>query len=796
MLIKKDTNSTNGSAAVIPLTTAYCEVANVRVYNNQPTFAFKDFITTDDVYFPGNHPIVYCEHQSYNYGTTSFEGVNQVKTGNSYAGTTDVGSTDFYYAPGDAFQRLQDYVSGDDQFKFEFNRIENWLDFVVEGYSDPKMAYLNFYGTESNTAVAFSPTNYVDKYVESGGNVVVAVSNTEAGAVPTNQEGQWRGGNSFTFSNYGFIDIDSLGQQILTGIVTNTRIYADHTTAEFTAKFSCQGSRWREHVARQHGNFRIDECDSCTSNGHYLNFFRNGTKIINSTFYTSGLTANLTDITKSNNSSITGDDLYFYFNTTGSYIDGTVHKGAQYTSVTANVKYTKEINGVVTHDVTEYHWYNSTGSQVYLGGGGGWKCSAVIDPLERDSKNIKYPKNKIDVNILSTEGRFFEITPHDCIPDYFGGAMLFSGSNLDSLFNVVNPNVPKYFCIGLKGIAASSTSDFSTNNTYNWACKLYKFNSDHFKKISTNTYAFFDDKISRLYNTLDYNDISGNQTRTFTPIGPFFMKLSGESKYKNADGNMISHPFYISNVNIIAEPDILDTMNYITSAKIETNINSRYIISKPAGSIGFGSKNSGHDVNRGNTDDYSYLAVQYPVSFILPDSVYFNLNVTEITNLGTCMSSVSSLRKNGFGSFQQLTAIKSNWENCGNLKDMQYLFSYAFKLEEIPSSWKGLSSLTAASNMFCKCSSLSSIPTDLFTYCTSLNYCQSMFEDCLALTSDIKPIIDYIMGHFYPGATGVYQSMFKGCTGIHSGSKTYAQIIADTSTTAYNSYYKYIFGLN
>jgi hypothetical protein len=164
-----------------------------------------------------------------------------------------------------------------------------------------------------------------------------------------------------------------------------------------------------------------------------------------------------------------------------------------------------------------------------------------------------------------------------------------------------------------------------------------------------------------------------------------------------------------------------------------------------------------------------------------------------------------------------LTAIKSNWANCYNVTDMNGLFNNATALREIPDSWYGLFNLTAAQSTFSNCSSLSaipntwfgltslkncygmfynctnlsSIPTD-FNSMTNLSDIRGMFEGCTSLTSDIGPILDYIKGHFYPGASTVYLNMFKGCTGVHSGSNTYSQITADSTSTAW---YNYIFGL-
>lgn len=789
MLIKKE-NNTVGSAAVIPLSTAHCMHGGSAAFGGQPTFTLKNFVSNDNIYFPGTNPIVYGDHQTFFEDTSSFRNVKQSITNGAYAGIDGGGG---YNSINDD---IQETINNSNGFKFGFNRIENWQELAT--YKNPEDAYLNYFCPSSNTAIFFIPTNVSEHYVESAGNIHVHISNTEVGAIPENEVYLWTQGSDFDFPTSDVVISGS--EQVLTGIVNNYRSDMQGSPT-YTAYYYCRGQHLIERVHREQHSIPIPSAAKCNKLINNLYFYKSDdTQVLNTVYYTSGLTAQIF-VNTINDDTFTGDDLYFTFNNTGNNIIGTVHKGARYTSVTADsVQYIESAYNInptgsyTSYDPSNYRWYNSTGSVENIGGGGQWSYGISASIPAYSNKFINYPQNNIDVTPQAS-GQYYNITPKDCIPDYFGGTMIFSGNSLDTMFNSQSTQ-DKYFCIGFKGISPSGLSDFYSTPYYNWSCKLYKFNDEHFKKIGPNTYCFFDDYISKIYNSLDYGDYFGNQTRTLSPVGPFFMNVTGYAD--NYDPNGVKERnFELTNNNMFnVVPTVLNMVNYVTSAKLETDINSRYLITKPASSIMYGTvttgsnPNNGREINFGNTDEYSYLAIQYPASIIDRSSIRFTNSLTEITNLGKSMSAISSMLPYG-STLTNLSAIKSSWKNCINLKDATKLFSFS-KIASVPDSWEGLSSLYSACDMFKSCTKLTDIPSDLFDCCPNLFNFSGMFMNCSALTSDIGPILDYITSHISASMYWVYGSAFMGCTGVHSGTNDYNQILADTDKL---NWYNTLFGI-
>ena len=377
----------------------------------------------------------------------------------------------------------------------------------------------------------------------------------------------------------------------------------------------------------------------------------------------------------------------------------------------------------------------------YCGGGGYWSFGfTAYSPYA--TKTIINPDNKSYTTLNDTLEEFTLSSKND-IPGYYGGTLLFSGNNLDSHFNA---DEKKFFFIGFKGIGSSGTWQ-SESETYNYRIKAYKFNSEHFKKLRTNVYAFEDTKIAPVNNFLQRNSSVSVQKQKHQIIGPFFLKLTGyASQYNKGDNPPDKQYWNMTESNNLDVPDVLSTMHYVTTDEPDS-----YVITKPVGSIEYGDE--GYGLTFGRTNTFDYWRVNLPYLITTGHPLYFHSNLTEITNLGTCMSAVTGIWPQDNSEFPNLTAIKGTWENCTNFKQLAFYkvkklvslpdswiglescnlgwsgFYGCEALTGIPNSWQGLNNLTGAAYMFYNGKSIKSLP-NTWEGLDSLIYSYNMFENC------------------------------------------------------------------
>ena len=449
---------------------------------------------------------------------------------------------------------------------------------------------------------------------------------------------------------------------------------------------------------------------------------------IDERLYFSAFTASITNYSLDNPPmTLTGDDLFFNFNTTGVNVTGTVmklHDSTVSANVTANVNYLKIINSVSSTDVSNYKWSNTTGTTGTIGGGGGYSFSVGVYP-PYSNKNIVNP---IDISkvVAHDDYKIFTLSSKNNIPDTYGGAILFSGNNLSSHFNQND----KFYCIGIKGVSYYYDNTADEIKLYdNFEGKLYKFNDEHFKKINDDTFVFFDDAISKIYTCTESTDYNGSNVRKFAPIGPFFCEYTGDTRVYD-DAGIAHYTFRITSGDLYSIPTVLHTMSYIHSFDPVKNTNQKYIIAKPAGAISYNS--DGFDKNHGNTETYSYLAMQLPTYVTTSTPLIFNSNITEITQLGDSVRAFTAMYSDN-NKLTALTAIKSNFYSCMNIENAASLFSGASALVEVPSDFNNFNKLYYAPSMFSDCVSLTALPD--FYGLHSLQFCPQMFSNCNKVTN-------------------------------------------------------------
>lgn len=382
--------------------------------------------------------------------------------------------------------------------------------------------------------------------------------------------------------------------------------------------------------------------------------------------------------------------------------------------------------------------------ELYRTGGGGGNIATTAYLPGKATKMTLPSKNTVDM-ATSTYKDYYRYISHKHIPHNFGGALLFSGSNLDNYYkNGSNYSDSKYFFIGLKGLGGNNNDitqipsywGFATHTANNYGYKAYKFDDTYFKKIGKNTYLFQDDAITPVYLGQD-TDTNGtsHSTRIAAPIGPFFMNVafSAYRKSPTVGGASTATCNITKENNNLPIPTVLSMMNYITPGS-----SANYVIAKPTGSLYYDyAGNNGGEANFGRTDDYDYFEYLNPL-YACSDvdlTVKITDNTTEITNLGTSMWAAKALYRQTSdinNNIPKLTAIKSNWQYCVNVKNTDNLCRNATGLTSIPSSWVGLNSLTAAHTMFKNCSALETIPSS-WEGLNSLTYANSMFENCVSL---------------------------------------------------------------
>ena len=531
------------------------------------------------------------------------------------------------------------------------------------------------------------------------------------------------------------------------------------------------------------------------------------------TMYSADMTAKVTNIrtTASTATQITGDNLQIHFTSTGNNVTGTIQKGGVggYIPVTANVTYhVKEysanennntysrISAESTTIPSTYNWTGS-GEVKTIGGGGAYGIGFNVYPIYANKKTY-WPITR--ANITSDDcGRYFTLSTKtktlseqdifESIPDSYGGAMIFSGTDLTSKFNNSNNPQYNYIYIGFKGIGKLPEEAFDQSIYFsgNFAFKAYKFNDEHFKQIGENTFYFQDDSICKLNSKATLNNTSGSNDRPQSIYGPFFFKTLQNTTYMyyNTSSNSV---YTLSAENLLDNiPTILNTINYITPASI-ADTSGDYIITKPAASIEFSDPNHYNLLaNFGNTDKITYLNLNLPTYCkTIPQSLKFNKNLKEITYIGRSGSAFTAL--NSDGNLTALSAIKT-WGYLTNIKNAAGVFQGATALKELPTDFGPFGRLENAAYMFLGCSALSSLP-DLFALnsltnaalmfagCNNVDtipggmtriisnsaFIQGMFSGCTSLTSDVKYIMDE--GNATYNNTTYYQNAFAGCTAI------------------------------
>lgn len=734
MLVKKDNNS---SAQLIPLTTSFAMFGTSEGFGGEAIMSLQPLASTEKIFFPGRDALAVCQHQTYNTATNDFSGINQA-----------ISSQNGSFGGGEGWGYDADLTAkllSDNWYK-NFNRFSNWCDFSMY----PNNESANYYSGATTDVVQLTIPNVYTKYDATIHSFRFNITGNNPDAVCS----VWNNSTDIT------IDINPLQSYT-----------ADNKC--YVACTAYNNERSQETTASQYYMLPAALIFSITQNTALYDFIdksqaitsRNYNKLsisyvplqegydyacsVNEQLYFSAFTASISRQRLDNPPmTLTGDDLFFNFTNTGKDVTGTImklHDGTVTTNVTADVNYIKVINSVSSTDVSDYKWSNTTGNIVTIGGGGTYSFNANVYP-PYSNKNIVNPTDMSKV-VAYDDYKIFTLSSKNNIPDTYGGAILFSGNNLSRYFNQND----KFYCIGIKGVSYYFDSTANATALYsNFEGKLYKFNDEHFKKINDDTFIFFDDAISKLYTCPDSTYNTGTNVRKFAPIGPFFCTYTGYTQVYDKSG-ILHDTFRITSGDLYNIPTVLHTMSYVHSFDPVKNTNPKYIIAKPAGAIIYGS--NGYDKNHGNTEKYSYLAMQLPTNVMTGTPLQFGSNTTEITQLGESVTVFDAMYADG--SLTALTAVKANFYNCFTIKRASSLFSNASALIEVPSDFNNLNTLYYAPSMFSNCVSLTALPD--FYGLHSLQYCPSMFYNCNKVTN--MPLGTLT-------ALTEAQSMFENCSSI------------------------------
>lgn len=747
MLVTKDNNS---SAQLIPLTTSFAMFRDSKGFNGEATMSLQPLASTEKIFFPGCDALTVCQHQTYNTETHDFSGINQAIS--SRAGGFNIGAG--WGRDVDLTARLFD--TG---WYKNFNRVSNWCDFST--YSANESA--NYYSVATAEALMLEIPYVHTKYDATIHHVRLDITGNTDAIVSV-----WNNSKDIT------IDINPLEtyQDVHDMCYVNCSAYNNERRQETTASqyymlpamliFSISSytalydfiNKSHAITSRNYNKLNIQPYPLASEYKYSC--------VVNERLYFSAFTASIKDYNLDNPPlTLTGDDLFFNFNTTGTGVTGTVMKLQDNTvsaNVTADVDYIKIVNSVTSTDVSEYKWSNTTGRVYPVGGGGSYSISVGVYPPHAN-KNIVNPTD-ISKVVAYDDYKVFTLSSKNNIPDTYGGAILFSGDNISRYFNQND----KFYCVGIKGV--SYNFDYAAHTTElsdNFEGKLYKFNDEHFKKINDDTFIFFDDAISKIYTCTENSYTSGANIRKFAPIGPFFCEYSGYTRINSAG---ISYDtFSVTLDDLYDIPTVLHTMSYIHSFDPVKNTNQKYIIAKPAGAISYNS--DGFDKNHGNTETYSYLAMQLPTYVVASSPLVFNSNITEITQLGDSVRAFTAMYSDSTR-LTALSAIKSNFYNCMNIEQADDLFSGASALVEVPRDFNNFNRLYRAPSMFSDCVSLTALPDFYGLY--SLQYCPQMFSNC-------NKVINMPLGTLTALTTA--QAMFENCSSM-SGNK-YNKMIPPTN---------------
>ena len=774
MLIKKSGNSTE---SLIPLTTGYITDSE-HTAEAYSSFKLDMMCSPDKVVFPGANAAFAARYACFDTSTNEYISTKGTVTTNGGGG--DGGGCSY---SNDAY-----YVNSLNAWKYNFHRISNWRDYAT--YKTDETESANYYSNDTKNVTQFETIVDEKTYKES----INQDFYTDYSYIPKNQSAYWetRPGSWTSTINFYIEDAVDDGKpgEWCYAYAENTVVAAiggDPQT--YTAYFSAKCTNLREWASKHRTWPTYPQGSGCYKlypvggRGYYLS--TPSTQLVGSVLlYTSGLTAiahidNLNEV-----STITGDDIHLKFNNEGTSVTGSAYKGndtSHTAKITANVDYmvTEKANSAapeVTSNsgFSNYDW-KTTGFINTVGGGGSFSYSFTSYLPNKNTKWAIYPRK--NTKYIGYDANSYYNLSSKRIQDSYGGSILFSGENLDSYWN----DNSRYFFIGFKGMNpyVTGTAGFSTTSN-DTEMKIYKFNSDYFKKISKNTYYFEDKDISKIYANATASIANTNYRRHYA-IGPHFYTLTAYTKTFNKD-SVEHYSFVMSDVNNITHyvtPKVLNNIQYVNTLDIDEA--DDYFIVKPSNSIGFSYDPSLS--NQGNTDTYSYFAYRLPTYWngSLP-SFTINSNATEISKLGTTMKRVQYM----YGSNTNLTAIKTDWSNCTSMLQLDFHNS---KLKQIPDSWNGLGNVTGLWNCFENCTQLTNIPTSwvgfsklegaasCFVNCSNLNEIPSswnglpklttasnMFTNCTKITKipdDWSPLIklNYV------------NEMFKGCTqltGINS----------------------------
>lgn len=868
MLVKK-----NGSTEekVIPLTTGYI-TDNNNYTASYSSFNMKMMASTDKIYFPGTNALAAGRYEvvdnSGNYIATKGIGANST---NYYISVYN----QYNYTPGDSYLNSDSFNN--------FNNIKNWIDFAT--YPNDLSANIN--GTSYKNIVYYEPNNPENiKYVESGGLVRVPIEDNNLNTYSYWVDGRYQVASSIWLNSaYRInkllrleilgVDFDDTEGQYCIGYLINNYFSAYKDTdsaALYSAYIVVDSENLGNYITRNYQtNTMVVNCDFIQDfvyNAHYSWYTGHelrGLKfedrmLLNRECYTSGITAVVSHAqsTGAYNLGITGNDIKFDFNTTGYPTTGKVYKSdnpSVTSEVTAQVTYKKQIQSIITTDgLTNQHWAGSTGTRTLTGGGGKYTFTGHMYLPQRNNKLMIASKNTTTLTNPSA-GIYYDLSSNK-IAGYYGGSILFSGENLDNYWNG-----NKYLYVGMKGTVVNS--DFTNWAPYettanNYACKIYKFNSDHFKKVSTNTYFFEDDNICDLCQNSNYY-ANPNFNRSYA-IGPFFIKMDKIYTATATEDVQFVPTLDITENDGIPIPTVIDSMQYITEGDVDD-----FIITKPKNSLSY-SQDARH-YHLGVTNDSTYLSLDFPKQYKPNTPITLNTNITEITKLGKALSGINGIYQ--AGSLTKLTAIKDGWGYGMWLTAMNGTFAGATALKEIPDSWQNLGRLQQANSMFKDCKSLTSIPgfynlgslavaNSMFEGCTgissiagsltALTAAAAMFRDCKNLTglpaswswmknneyanamfagcTKLQYIPNDLMSETKLGQNGYFGSMFSGCTALtadigpiltaiknhyYAGATAYYADMfkgctgvhsgsndynAITADTTAAGWYNYIFGLN
>lgn len=765
---------------VVPLTTGY---KMINTSEGHPTLKMKSMVEKSKIYFPGTNPIIACNHELWDSTTSGFRGYDYMTSSTSPILTCG-GGNGWSYLEG---PQLNERLMSDKFFYAGFNSIENWYDFV----SDKTKPASSYYDLTANqqTLVDYTVTNYVFESARSGFNGTYKV--IFDGDITDNMKRLWANrdySTAFNIDVYAAMDLPD-GESIW-GSALNVGLWQRYSansaySSMCSATISAASTGMTTYQADHPGYHYTATLDYFVGGASNLHIYGSS-----QTLKTSGFSAQIYNCVGTNMLT-TGDDVEIHFRIAGRNVPGEalVRGGGRETvsTVTATVTYIATEDGVTVNptaigkpDIYDYDWGYINNNTGYSGGGGGYNYS-VTASIPYLNKSITASKDS--QTMLGASGKYYKYsTKKDVIPEYYGGCAIFSGSNLDSYYRNGNRNV----FIGFKGIAIipnASYSNYSENDSINWGCKIYKFsqNTDNFKKIGTNTYYFQDDRICKINNYAEHSAVDGSIQKTYSPIGPCFMKVNAYT-YTNNNGTTAKTFSITGDIS----PTVLQSMNYVTPVTADWD----YIIAKPSFAIKFNDNSyssptctDGLTNNFGCTDELTYLKLNLPPNCVYEHPLVFNSNVEEIT-LGRTITAFSamyhdstnpmlSLTSVDFGAFTHtLVHCDSCFQGSTNLKTINLPSNSFRKLKTAAQMFEGCTSLTSEFTMYYCFSAVSSAPS-MFKNCSSvsgelrlpgsftqLEYAPSMFEGCSNIT------LSQNTGYYiFPALTSAPQ-MFKDCTSI------------------------------